>query len=193
MNDDDELQPGQPGFERALAQGQFEFAKTRYIRSVATTSVERLITAAARQREKLTDEIKNLQVLSRARYEAAVDAARIYAGILPHRVGKTWLQPPTTLEKVGEFYGSDRLYKAAAKAAKEFAEAQELLAKKHEALAALERELRARLDRQESAMQRQLETQNGLRAARQRDPLLDRAYKQMKALNADPLDEVPGD
>ena len=179
--DDDELVPGHPNFERALAQGQFEFAKTRYIRTLATSSTENVIQAAARTRAKLTDEIKNLQVLSRTRYETARDAARAYARVLPHRVGKTWLQPPAALERVGEFYGSDKLYKVAAKAAKEFAEAQNLLAKKHDELTALERTLRQRLDSHEAEAQRALRTEAGLANALQRDPLLKIAYQHLKA------------
>jgi hypothetical protein len=176
----DELAPGDPDFERALAQGQFEFAKTRYIRTVTTGVVSKLVEAAERERAKLTDEIKKLQAVSRSRYEAAIEAARIYGSVLPHRVGKTWLQPPAPLEKVGEFFGSERLYKIAAKAAKEFGEAQELLAKKHETLSNMERTLRERLDSQEAVVHQQLMTESGLRNALRRDPLLDVAYKKLK-------------
>jgi len=175
----DDLTPGDPDFERTLAQGQFEFAKTRYVRTVTSGVVSKVIEAADRERAKLTDEIKKLQAVVRSRYEIAIDAARAYGSVLPHRVGKTWLQPPAPLEKVGEFYGSDRLYKIAVKAAKEFSEAQELLAKKTETLTVMERTLRERLDSQEAIVQKQLSTESGLRHAMRRDPLLDVAYKKL--------------
>ncbi len=193
-SDDDELLPGHPDFERALALGQFEFAKARFVRSLTTGSVEQLIDIASRERDKLTVEIKNLQSVTRTRYETAMRAARAYAAILPHRVGKTWLQPPAPLEKVGEFHGSERIYKHAAKAAKDFAEAQAVLAKKHNQLAALERQLRERLDRQGAALERELSIPGGLDIALKRDPLLNRAYLQMKSLvTDDELGEIVSD
>jgi hypothetical protein len=171
--------PDDPHFESALAVGQFEFAKRRYLRTITAGSAAKLIAAADRTRKRLTEEIKQLQVLSRQRYEVAVDAARAYASVLPHRVGKTWLQPPLAFERVGEYYGSQRLYKTAAKAASEFAEAQTLLAKKHDELSALERTLRERLDDAESDFARRLDSEDGLRYALRQDTLLDSAYKKM--------------
>jgi hypothetical protein len=180
VSDGDEMTPGNPAFERALAQGQFEFAKTRYARTITGQSVKNVIEFANKERARLTEEIKQLQVVSRARWEVAVEASQRYAMVLPHRVGKTWLQPPTTLEKVGEFFGSVRLYKAAAKAAKEFKEAQDLLAKRQLTLVNLERALRDRLDSQEAVVQDNLRTSDGLAYAMRRDPLLDLAYKHMR-------------
>ena len=180
MSDGDELIPGNPAFERALAQGQFEFAKTRYARTITGQSVKNVIEFAAKERARLTDEIRQLQIVSKARWEAAVEASQRYAMVLPHRVGKTWLQPPTTLEKVGEFFGSVRLYKAAAKAAKEFKEVQDLLAKRQLQLVNLERELRERLDKQEAVVFENLKTKDGLAYALRRDPLLNQAYKHMR-------------
>jgi hypothetical protein len=169
--------PNDPEFESALAAGQFEFAKRRYLRTITAGSVSKMVAVADRSRKRLTAEIRHLQALARQRYESATDAARSYAAVLPHRVGKTWLQPPSPLERVGEFYGSQRLYKHAAKAAKEFSEAQDLLARKHEELATLERTLRERLDDAESELSRRLETDDGLRYALRQDPLLDAAFK----------------
>jgi len=180
VSDGDELIPGNPGFERALAQGQFEFAKTRYARTITGESVKNVIEFAARERARLTDEIKNLQIVSRAKWEEAMEASQRYAMVLPHRVGKTWLQPPTALERVGEFFGSVRLYKAAAKAAKEFKEAQDLLAKRQLTLVNLERNLRERLDSQEQVVQDNLRTTDGLAYALRRDPLLNLAYQHMR-------------
>jgi hypothetical protein len=183
---DDELLPGQLGFERALAQGQFEFAKARYAKTLTSESVKNVIAVAMRERARLSEEIKNLQVLSRARYQAALAASQEYGMVLPHRVGKTWLQPPTALERVGEFFGSMRLYKAAAKAAKEFSEVQELLAKRHLTLANLERQLREKLDSQEAIVHENLTTSTGLQYALRRDPLLNQAYQHLRAVTNGP-------
>ncbi len=180
MSNGDELVPGNPAFERALAQGQFEFAKSRYARTLTSESVKTLVEFAAKERARLTDEIRNLQTLAKARWEAAAEASARYAMVLPHRVGKTWLQPPTTLEKVGEFFGSVRLYQAALKAAKEFKEAQDLLAKRQLTLVNLERNLRERLDSQEKVVQDNLRTSDGLAYALRRDPLLKLAYDHMR-------------
>jgi hypothetical protein len=183
MNDggDDDLVPGKPGFERALAQGQFEFAKTRYARTLTGESVRGIIEAAARDRAKLVEEITNLQIVTRDRYAAATAAKLNYASILPHRVGKTSIQPPTALERIGEHFGSMRLYKLALKQSKEFTEAQDLLAKKRIALNNLERRLRERLDSQENIVLQNLQTPQGLKLALRRDPLLNQAYEHLRA------------
>jgi hypothetical protein len=179
-DDADDLVPGNPKFERALAQGQFEFAKTRYARAITSDSVKGVVEIGLRERAKLVDEIKNLQVVARERYRVAMEKSAEYAMVLPHRVGKTWLQPPSTLERVGEFFGSLRLYKGAAKAAKEFKEVQDLLAKRQLQLVNLERELRERLDKQEAVVFENLKTKDGLAYALRRDPLLNQAYKHMR-------------
>lgn len=188
-----ELLPGQPGFEKALAQGEYDFAKTRFVRSVTADGVARVVEHAAERRAKIRAEIDNLRTVVRARHEVAVEHARAYAQILPHRVGKTWLQPPSQLEKVGAFHGSDRFFKRAEKAAKEYVEARDLLVKRRDQLLSMEADLRHALDDREAALIRQMESPRGLKAALQRDPLLNVAYRKLKALRDDLAGEQPAD
>lgn len=180
-----ELLPGTAGFEEALAQGEYDFAKTRFVRSVTADGVARVVEHAAARRAKLRGEIDNLRTLVRARHENAVMLAREYAQILPHRVGKTWLQPPSNLEKIGEFHGSERFYKRAERAAKEYVEVRDLLVKRREQLFAMEEDLRKALDNRERDLIRQMESPRGLRTALARDPLLNVAYQKLKALRED--------
>ena len=188
-----ELLPGTAGFDEALAQGQYDFAKTRFVRSVTADGVARVVEHAAARRAKLRVEIDNLRTLVRVRHEAAVEQARAYALILPHRVGKTWIQPPSNLEKVGEFHGSDRFYKRAEKAAKEYVEARDLLVKRRDQLFAMEEDLRKALDSREADLIRQMESPRGLRAALARDPLLNVAYQKLKSLRDELAPETPAD
>jgi hypothetical protein len=182
---DGELLPGQPEFDRSIAQGEFDYARTRFVRSLDHDRVQGLIERAAAQRQKLREEIENLRVLARSRHETAMQHARAYGAVLPHRVGKTWIQQPAAFEKIGEFYGSDRLYKQAARSAKDYVEARELLVKRRDQLIALEDELRHRLDRREAALLRQLDSPRSLRAALLMDPLLNISYQKLKALQED--------
>jgi hypothetical protein len=187
-----ELLPGQPGFEEMLAQGQYDFAKTRFVRTLTGDGVARIVEHAATRRAKLRAEIDNLRALVRMRHEAAVEHARAYGTILPHRVGKTWIQPPTHSERVGQFHGSDRFYKQAARAAKEYVEIRDLLAKRREQLVTMESDLRQALDDREAALIRQMESPRGLQSALQRDPLLNVAYQKLQALRADLQRPVDG-
>ena len=187
-----ELLPGQPGFEEALAQGEYDFAKTRYVRTLTVDGVARIVEHAAQRRAKLRAEIDHLRTLVRSRHEAAVEHARAYAAILPHRVGKTWIQPPAQMEKVGQFYGSVQFYKRAEKAAKEYVEVREILVKKRDELITMEEDLRHALDDREAALIRQMESPRGLQSALQRDPLLNNAYQKLKALRDD-LKNTPSD
>ena len=180
-----ELMPGQDGFDEMLAQGNNDFAKTRFVRTLTGDGVARVVEHAAARRAKLRAEIDNLRTLVRSRHETAVEHARAYGSILPHRVGKTWIQPPTHAEKIGQFYGSDRFYKQAARAAKEYVEIRDLLAKRREQLVNMEADLRQALDDREAALIRQMESPRGLASALQRDPLLNVAYQKLKALRAD--------
>ena len=189
-----ELLPGQPGLDEALAQGQYDFAKTRFVRTLTGDGVARIVEHAAARRGKLRAEIENLRTLARARHETAIECARAYGAILPHRVGKTWIQPPTQLEKVGASHGSERFYKQAARAAKEYVEVRDLLMKRRDQLVTMEIDLRQALDDREAALIRQMESPRGLQSALQRDPLLNVAYQRLKALRADlkdhPVDGV---
>lgn len=187
-----ELMPGNPGFDRAIAQGAFDFAKTRFVRSVTGDGVARIVEQAAQRRSKLRAEIDNLRALARARHELAVEHARAYGAILPHRVGKTWIQPPAQFEKVGDSYGADRFYKRAAKAAKEYVEVRDLLVRRRDELITMEAGLRRALDDREAALLRQVESPRGLQTALQRDPLLNVAYQKLKALKNE-LDAAPAE
>ncbi len=180
-----ELLPGEPEFERKIAQGEFDYARTRFVRSLDHDRVVRVIERAAAQRLQLRAEIDNLRLLTRARHESALEHARRYGAVLPHRVGRTWIQPPAAFEKIGEFHGSERLYKQAARATKEYVEARELLVKRREQLYTLEEELRRRLDQREAALLQQLESPRSLAAALLMDPLLNLSYQKLKALRAD--------
>jgi len=182
---DGELLPGSSGFDEALAQGNYEFARTRFVRSVTGDGVARIVERAAHQRAKLRHEIDHLRALVRSKHEAAVDYARSYGAVLPHRVGKTWIQPPGQMEKVGQFYGAERMYKLAARAAKEYVEIRDLLVKRRNQLITMEQDLRDQLDRREEALIAQMESPRGLQLALQRDPLLNSAYQKLKALQGE--------
>jgi hypothetical protein len=180
-----ELLPGHEGFEEAIAQGNYEFARTRFVRAATRDGVARIVERAAQMRGKLHAEIDGLRALVRVRHEAAVEAARAYGTILPHRVGKTWIQPPMQTEKIGQYYGSDRFYKQAARAAKDYVEIRDLLVKKRDQLMNMEQNLRDQLDRRGEALIAQMESPRGLEVALQRDPLLNSAYQKLKALQGE--------
>lgn len=171
--------------DRAIAQGAFDFAKTRFVRSLDAERNARLVEKAGKERARLHDEIVNLQLVTRERHQTALECARAYGSVLPHRVGKTWIQPPASFEKLGQFFGAERLYKRAARAAKEYAEARELLLKRRDQLNALEADLRARIEDREAVLLGQLDSPRSLRIARRLDPLLDTSYQKLQALRDD--------
>ena len=171
--------------DRSVAEGAFDFAKARFVRSLDAERNSRLIEKAGKERARLHDEIVNLRLVTRDRHETAIECARAYGSVLPHRVGKTWIQPPATFEKLGEYFGADRLYKRAARAAKEYTEARELLVKRRDQLNALEEDLRTRLEDREAVLLGQLDSPRSLRIARQMDPLLETSYQKLQALRGD--------
>lgn len=184
-NSDGEWLPGQPEFERALAQGEYDIAKTRFVRSLDSERLARVIEKTAKLRARLREEIENLRIVVRDRHETAIEYARAYAEIVPHRVGRTWIQAPSALERIGEFHGSEKSYKRAVQATKDYVEAREVLLKRRSQLRALEEELRWRLDDREAALLDQLESPRSLRVALQLDPLLNISYQKLQALRAD--------
>jgi hypothetical protein len=190
---DDELLPGQPEFERSIAQGEFDYARARFVRSLDADKISQLIERAGRQRKQLRAEIDNLRLLTRARHETAIADARAYGEILPHRVGKTWIQPPGGLERIGEYYGAEKAYKRAARSAKEYVEARDLLVKRRQQLLAYENELRRRLDKREEALMHQLDSPRTLKVALKLDPLLNIAYEKLKVFRADLQDPTAED
>ena len=185
LGSDGELIPGGGGFDEAIAQGNFETARARFVRTITADAVARIVERASTQRARLRSDIDNLRTLVRAKHEAAVDAARNYGSVLPHRVGRTWIQPPGQLERVGSFHGADRLYKTAARAAKEYVEIRDLLVKRRDTLISMERKLRDQLDMREAALIAEMESPRALKIALMRDPLLDLAYKKLKALQGE--------
>ena len=159
--------PGHDGFDEALAQGNFEFARTRFIRSITSDAVARFGERTNAQRRRLRAEIDHLRVLLRAKHAGAVEAARSYGSVLPHRVGKTWIRPPGQAENGGVFLGSQRLCKIAAR---------------RDELVTIEQTLHDRLDMREAALIEELKSPRALQVALLRDPLLNSAYQKLKEL-----------
>jgi hypothetical protein len=186
-----EMMPGNPGFDQAIAQGEFEIARSRFVRSVGHDALSTVVERVTKVRAKLRHDINNLRLVARNKHEAALEYARIYGAMLPHRVGRTWIQPPGQLERIGEFYGADRAYKQAARAAKEYVEVRKLLLKRREQAFFLEDKLRADLDAREASLVHQLESPRALQMALLRDPLLDMAYKKLKALQGELAETTP--
>jgi hypothetical protein len=183
---DGELVPGTADVERQLAQGEYDYAKARFIKSFETERSARFWEQASRQRQKLRDEINNLRLVTVARHETAVEHARAYGLILPNRVGKNWIQPPAAFENID---GASRAYKRAAHSAKEYLEARMLFIKRRDQLLMFEEKLRQRLDDREAVLLQQLESPRMLKAALMLDPLLNLSYQKLKALRADLPDE----
>ena len=180
-----ELLPGNRDFDEAIAQGEYDVARHRFVRAINANGIAKVVEHAASVRARLRHDIDNLRILVRSKHEAAVDCARTYATILPHRVGKTWIQPPSNLERVGAFYGSDKMYKKAARAAKDYVEIRDMLVKRREQLISMERKLRDQLDEREAQLLEELESPRAFQMALMRDPLLNMAYKRLKALQVE--------
>ena len=190
---EEELLPGDHRFDQVVAQGEYDVARTRFVRAINAGGISKVVEHAATVRARLRHDIDNLRHLVRLKHEEAVDLARSYGSVLPHRVGKTWIQPPSNLERVGAFYGSDKLYKKAARAAKEYVEVRDLLVKRREQLIVMERKLREQLDAREAALLEELESPRAFQMALLRDPLLNMAYKKLKALQTELSDSTVED
>ena len=176
---------------RRNAQDAYDFARSRFVQSMITgAEVTRIVDEASKKREQLRTEIEHLRTLARSRHEASLKDQQNYKALLPHRVTATGIQPPSTMEKLGATYGSDRMYKQALKSSKEYVEARDLFIKRRDQLTAVEENLRKNLREREAAIERQLESAGGHDWALQRDPLLNNAYKRLIALE-DVLDHVP--
>jgi len=78
--------PGEADFNREIARGEFEIAKTRFVRTLDAERFAGLINVAAKHRSRLTDEIGNLRHAARERHQTALEHARAYGSVLPHRV-----------------------------------------------------------------------------------------------------------
>jgi hypothetical protein len=172
--------------DRAAAQKEYELAQARFLHAMTGEGARAIIETAAGERLRLHAELKDLTALAQSRHEDAIAAARAYATLLPHRVRKAGIEPPSTFEKIGSTYGSERSYKLAASALDAYTEVRELLAKRRRELVALEDGLRKTLDKREAVLKRQLESPESLRSALQRDPLLNRAYQRLRAFDQTP-------
>jgi hypothetical protein len=188
-----ELLPGDRSFDKAIAQGEYDVARTRFVRAINAGGISKVVEHAANMRARLRHDIDSLRFLVRTKHEEAIDLARSYGSILPHRVGKTWIQPPSNLERVGAFYGSDKMYKKAARAAKEYVEVRDLLVKRREQLIDMEQKLRDQLDQREAALLEELDSPRAFQMALLRDPLLNMAYKRLKALQTELTDSAVED
>ena len=185
--------PGDPEFEEDMLETELQFAKKRFVRTLTADSVSRVIEQSAIARVRLKEEIRNLRVVTRERHEAAITAARAYKLILPHRVGKAWIQPPSGLETVGEFHGARRAYKTAERATRDYIEARDLYIKRREQLIHLEETLRTALDKREASLLGQLDTSAGLEIALKRDPLLNMTYQKLRKLRDELAEKAPDD
>ena len=154
--------------------------------------ITRIVDEASKKRDRLHAEIEKLRELARQRHRTSIEDARNYQEILPHRVTAIGMQAPTSLEKMGGTFGSDRAYKRAVRSAKEYVEARDLFIKRRDELTHVEETLRKTLHAREAAIVRQLEAEGGLEKAFARDPLFHNAYRRLMALE-DVLDHAPPD
>lgn len=168
------------GHDDAVVQA-YENAKLRYIRSITSDAEAKLREAFAKRREAINDEIGNLRLLAKTRQEVATSAAQRYAMRLPHRVKKSGVRPPSLFERLRTFFSVDKLYRAAAKAASELDEVNELLRKRRDRLDAMERETRRSIYLREEAVRKKLQTPEGL-AALHADPMVKAAFTKMQAV-----------
>jgi hypothetical protein len=169
---------GKAAMEAEAAIREYELSRDRYFHVLRVDAEERVAKSVAGRREKLIEEIDNLRSLARIRNDARAQALRVYGQRCPGRVTSTSLLPPAATDRLG---GADKLFKAAVKAAEEFAEVNDILIKKREALEAIEAEMRAVLQKHNEDLIRFLETPSGLENAFKRDPLLGRAHARMMA------------
>ena len=191
------LEPGapvvRPKSNRALAQDEYNFARSRFVQSMLTgADITRIVDEASKKREKLRAEIENLRVLARDRHEMSTTDARAYQALLPHRITSAGVQPPSALEKIGATFGSERMYKKALASSKAYIEARDLFIKKRDQLTVVEETLRKTLRSREAAIEKQLESAGGHDMALKRDPLLNSAYQKLIALEDDLEHPAPG-
>jgi hypothetical protein len=164
--------------EAEAAIREYELSRDRYCHSLRVDAEEKVAKSVAKRREKLTEEIENLRALAKMRNDARTEALRVYAQRCPGRVTASSLLPPAATDRIG---GADKLFRAAVKAAEEFAEVNDILRKRREALEAIETEMRTVLQKHNDDLIRFLETPSGLENAFKRDPLLGRAHARMQA------------
>jgi hypothetical protein len=164
--------------EAEAAIREYEFSRDRYFHTLRADAEEKVLATVVKRREKLNEEIDNLRALTKIRGDARAVALKAYAQRCPGRVTATSLLPPAATDRLS---GADKLFKAAVKAAEEFAEVNDILRKRREALEAIDAEMRTVLQKHNEDLIRFLETPTGLENAFKRDPLLGRAHARMKA------------
>jgi hypothetical protein len=169
--------------DHSKAQQEYEVAQARFLHAMTGDGAAAIIANAARERARLHEELKVLTETAQRRHEAAIAHAHAYAAILPHRVRKAGIEPPTPFERIGATFGSERAYKQAVASLDAYTEIRELLARRRAELVALEDGLRKTLDKRQAALKHQLETPESLRSALERDPLLNRAYQRLRAID----------
>ena len=94
----------------------YENAKLRYIRGITQEAENKLRDAFAKRREAINEEIANLRIVSKTRQDVATQAAAAYGKVLPHRVRKTGVKPPSFFERLRTFNRVSKLYRNAARA-----------------------------------------------------------------------------
>jgi hypothetical protein len=157
---------------------EYHASRARYIRTVTDDTEQKLLETVAKRRAPLMEEITNLTALARLRFETRQESLKAYGAKAPGRVTSASVQPPLPGS------GADKLYKAAIKAAEEFAEVNDILKKRKEKLEAIDAEVRKVLEQHGRDLIAALESPVGLEGAFKRDPLLERAHSRMVAAEA---------
>jgi hypothetical protein len=158
---------------------EYHSSRARYIRTITSDVERRINQTLGGRRDSLREEIKNLTAFAQVRHEAYQARLNAYAAKAPSRVKAGNLLSPAPADRL--FAGIDALYKAAAKAAEEFREVNEIIKKRMSKLEEIDWKMRERIEEYGRALISQLETPNGLESAFKRDPLLGRAHARMVA------------
>lgn len=169
-----------PALDYQAAAAEYHASRARYIRTVTSDVERRLAETIGKRRESLREEISNLTLLAQSRYENYQDALKAYAAKAPSRVTADGLKQPSPPERM--ISGINKLYKAAALAAEEFREVNDIIKKRKDKLSDLDYKLRTQVEQYGRDLIAQLETERGLEGAFARDPLLGRAHARMLAL-----------
>jgi len=158
---------------------EYHASRARYIRTVTGDTEKKLLETVSKRRVPLAEEIANLTSLARIRFETRQETLKAYSAKAPGRVTAGGLQPPMPTDRAAV-----PLYKAAVKAAAEFAEVNDILKKRKEKLESIDAEMRTVLEQHGRDVIAALESPVGLEGAFKRDPLLERAHTRMKAAEA---------
>jgi len=171
-----------PAHEYDATVSEYHSSRARYIRTVTSGVEARLMETIGKRREPLVEEISNLGILARDRFDMYQAALKAYSVKAPGRVTAGGLLPPAPTDRV--IRGIDKLYKTALKAADEYREVNTIIKKRKDKLAEMDWKLREQVEQYGHALIAQLETTAGLESAFKRDPLLGRAHARMVAAEA---------